>query len=170
MKPINMTKILAAEERYHDLVWEKEFYEKRGELPAGLMAEYNAADEELCNQLERLDPYIAEAEGKARERKLSPSEIVWVLRTVTKELDIPKSKMVGIRLDADIHAQEFPRSYYLHGYTAESTHFLAEYKTTGWVVTDIFRDRTRSKTQKLILSLTDEAKQALLDRFQYRLL
>ena len=109
----------------------------------------------------KIDEMIKKAEGRATMRTITYKDIVDAIAKIEKKLDIPKCKMVGIRASVDIHAQNYPRAY---KYTAESTHFAMVRKSSGWDFLGADRCDNRREGHQFLLKLTDEAKQAILDR------
>ena len=109
-----------------------------------------------------LDDAIREAQGKAKERLITSSDVAYHLYKVEETLCIPKKAMNGIEVSVDDHAQNFPRAY---KYRAQSTRFEAVYRNGSWRVTDIRRDDCRRESQKIIVKHTEESKKALLERF-----
>lgn len=112
---------------------------------------------------EKIDAAIRTAEGRASVRQISAKLIITVADGIAARLAIPKKAMVGIRVEADPNAQQFPNAY---KYTPESTHFTMIYKPGGWYLTDIMRAPTKAPTRAYSVVLTDEAKQAIVERSQ----
>lgn len=54
---------------------------------------------------ERINQFIAESEGRARERKITYRDLEEAVKTVERKLNIPKKYMEGIEVDVDINAQ-----------------------------------------------------------------
>lgn len=94
-------------------------------------------------------------------RKLDAERLCRALREAEKKLDLPKRLLDGIIVSVDVNAQDFPKAY---KYTPESTHFKATYKSGSWRVTDIWRGETSKSSRGTVVTLTEEAKAAILDR------
>lgn len=93
-------------------------------------------------------------------RIISEESIKQILQEYTEKLGISKKALLGSEVvDCDINAQNFPNAY---RYTPESTHFSAIYKTTGWVVTNIWRDRCNTANNRLYCRLSETAKEAII--------
>lgn len=110
-----------------------------------------------------LSAAIREAEGRATARTITARDIVSRLKEIEKGLNIHKKNMNGISVHVDENAQDFPRAY---KYTPESTHFYATFKGGSWIITGIERARCRSASQKITITLTEEAKAAIIDRIE----
>jgi hypothetical protein len=104
---------------------------------------------------------LAAVQSRATARTITPADMVNALNSVEKRIDISKKALDGCRVDIDVNAQTFPRSY---KYTAESTQFSAVYMHGGWRVTYIGRDKCKSPSRRYVVDLTDAAKAAIIDR------
>ena len=111
---------------------------------------------------DRIAEEITKAEGKARERRISYRSIVDAVTHIEKHLGIPKKDMLGIVVDVDDHAQDFPNAY---KYTPSSTHFVVMRVSSGWALTFIGRCATRRGSQRYITKLTDVAKESILQKY-----
>lgn len=120
-----------------------------------------AAEKDLNNMVEPLSAAIREAEGRATARCLTARDVMFALESITKNLNIGKTLMRGIKATVCPAAQDFPRAY---KYTPEATTFCAEYKPGGWVVTGIERTKCPRASQEYYIELTENAKTAILDR------
>lgn len=106
---------------------------------------------------------IEKAEGnRVYMRRISHSDIVYALEAVERRLSLPKKYMNGIEVHVDVHAQRFPNCY--KG-TPDSTHFTAVYKSNGWRIMSIFRDKcTPNPNHVYSVTLTEEAKREIVSR------
>ena len=111
--------------------------------------------------IEKITAAIKEAEGRASARTVTAEEIIKVAKRITRNLDITKKAMVGIRAYVDPNAQDFPSAY---KYTPESTQFGMIYTSSGWAMTSISRCKTKGSRHAVALILTEEAKAAVIDR------
>ena len=111
----------------------------------------------------KIEDAIKAAEGRATARTINAGWIMNSVERVEDALNIPKTHMKGIRVDVDPHAQSFPRAY---KYTPESTQFSAEYNGKEWVLTGIWRGACHGCTQEFSITLTDEAKAAIIKSFE----
>ena len=112
----------------------------------------------------KIEDAIKAAEGRATARTINAGWIMNSVERVEDALNIPKTHMKGIRVDVDPHAQSFPRAY---KYTPESTQFTAIHNGKEWELTDISRRPCRGCTQEFSITLTDEAKEAIIKSFEY---
>lgn len=113
---------------------------------------------------EKIEQAIKEAEGKATARTIDYTHIEHFIKRIEKRLNIPKKSMRGIVATVDYWADNFPSAY---SYTPYSTHFTIEKVSTGWALVDVSRKATRRATQECILSLTEEAKEAIIASYEY---
>lgn len=113
--------------------------------------------------IEKLQRAIEEAEGRAKVRTITAMTVKWAVTAVEQTLNIPKKHMVGIKVHCDLHAQKYPNAY---KYTPESTQFDLERFASGWFVTNIERERTGGTEKKFSITLTEDAKKALIERFE----
>ena len=111
------------------------------------------------DNIERINEAIKQAEGRAKERKIRYENIDHAIFVIEKKLDIPKVAMLGIVVDIDYNAQKFPNAY---NYTPESTHAVIKKTASGWNLIDVHRGICR--TRKYVVTLTEVAKQALVER------
>lgn len=116
--------------------------------------------------LSALSDAISDAEGKASVRGISPYIILDALSGIERELNIPKKHLEGVKVHCDPNAQSFPNAYRRasHGHSPLSTQFDAEYTKGSWRITSI--TRTYCGTHEAGLTLTDEAKAAIIRRFE----
>lgn len=117
---------------------------------------FEAACATLADELRRV-------QTRCTARTIKASDILSALDKVERRWDIPKKYMAGCVVDVDLHAQTFPSAY--HG-IPESTQFTAEYKAGSWRITDIRRGQVRGSTRAILATLTDEAKQAILAKYE----
>lgn len=113
---------------------------------------------------ELLSGAIKDAEGRSTERVITPEMLVEAVIDLERNLGIPKKAMEGIEISVDINAQSFPSAY---KYTPMSTHFRAVFKSKQWRVTYIGRDACRRPSSEVIVTHTEERKNALIKRFTY---
>lgn len=111
----------------------------------------------------KLEEAIREAEGRATARTIIVRWIYEAAERIEKTLGIPKNAMVGIKADVDYYNQNFPNAY---KFTPESTQFTLERFASGWAVTAIWRGRTKRAGHEYTLTLTDLAKEKLIERFE----
>ena len=111
----------------------------------------------------KIENAIREAEGRSTARTITFENMVSAIDTIETTLGIAKKDMLGIIADVDYNAQSFPGAY---KYTPQSTHFIAERVASGWAITDIRRWTTRGCTQTYKLTLTDRAKEAIIENMQ----
>ena len=111
------------------------------------------------DNIERINEAIKQAEGRAKERRIKYENIDYAIFEIEKKLDIPRVAMLGIMVDIDCNAQKFPNAY---KYTPESTHAVVKKTASGWNLIGVHRGVCRTK--KFMVTLTEVAKQALIER------
>ena len=109
--------------------------------------------------LEKLQAAIDEAQGMAKVRRIDAEDMIAFCNRVFAFVGITKKALNGCKLKADIHAQSFPNSY---RYAPESTQFNAEYRNGCWYLLDVYRGRMDRTYRVAFLSLTEEAKEAII--------
>lgn len=117
----------------------------------------------ICKEnRDKLQAALNEAQGKSRERTITVDDIICSVKDVEDELRIPKKYMVGIKVVSDQCCQNFPNAY---KYTPYSTQFGMERTASGWFLTWVDRRPTKRAGNQYNLTLTEDAKKALVDRF-----
>lgn len=109
--------------------------------------------------IDRIQAELDKVQIKSRVRTITAKDILRATKTIEQELRIPKKSMTGIKASVDLNAESFPNAY--HG-IPYSTHFALERTATAWKVTGISRNQTRSEKRTFVLTLTDEAKDAII--------
>lgn len=122
-----------------------------------------AAREAFWESAKTLTAAIKEEEGRANQRTITAEDIIERLYTIENGLNISKKSLEGVRVHVDENAQNFPKSY---KYRAESTHFSAEYKAGSWRITGISREACLPATRKVSITLTEEARKAVIGRIE----
>lgn len=107
----------------------------------------------------KIEEMIKKVEGRSTARTISYNDIVSDIECIEKELGIPKSHMVGIVANVDTNSQDFPNAY---KYTPMSTQYVIERKPSGWDLKDVWRGGTRRYNNRYGLTLTDDAKAAII--------
>lgn len=142
----------------HDADYARKYHQDRY---YAAVEKIRAAERDLNNMVEPLSAAIREAEGRATARCLTARDVLFALESITENLNIPAKHMRGIKATVCPAAQDFPRAY---KYTPDATTFCAEYKSAGWVITDIARTVCPRASQEYHIELTEDAKAAILDR------
>lgn len=108
---------------------------------------------------EQLQAALDEAQKRCRARTVTVKNICAMCDIVQERCGISKKAMDGVSFSADWNAQAFPNAY--KG-MPESTIVYATFKRGEWVVTDILRSPTRRPTVAYDVTLTDAAKEAII--------
>ena len=145
-KEINMKNVMAAYAAYKSA--------NTGAKGACRLAVEQAA-EKVTAELEAL-------QHRCSARTIDIFDICFELAYIDNKLVIAKKAMEGITVVVDHHAQNFPNAY---KYTPESTIFEAVYRKGSWWITDIRRANTRRSGHGTQITLTDEAKTAILAKY-----
>ena len=123
----------------------------------------NDLPEDIRKHYETINARIRTAEGKASMRRLTVFSIVDTLMCLEKRFNLPKATLNGLKIRADIHAQNFPAAY---NYRADSTQFDAEYRNGHWVLTDVYRAECRPGNHEIFCELTDKIKAAIISKYE----
>ena len=115
---------------------------------------------------ERLQKALDAVQQRTRTRTISVDNLFEMIITIDYKLDIAETMMIGIIADVDYNAQQFANAY---KYVPKSTHVTIAKVASGWALTNVRRDICRGPGSKYILTLTDEAKTALVEsRMRFR--
>lgn len=109
---------------------------------------------------EKIEKALEDIQKRCTMRNIDFDDLLKIIKDIEETLGIPKKRMLGIEADVDYNAQDFPRAY---KYTPESTHIIIEKVSSGWALRYIIRDRCRSANRKYMLTLTDDAKEAIIE-------
>lgn len=113
--------------------------------------------------VEKIQKAINEAEGKARERKVTAKQLIACAEKLDKKLGIAPAHLKGVTARVDINAQDFPNAY---KYTPESTVATLEHTGRAWALIDVKRDRTDIASKAVRFTLTEEAREWIVKRFE----
>lgn len=94
---------------------------------------------------EQVEEQIQKVQAKARERKITYTDIqraVTAIETRLDDLKVFKKDRIGMRFYIDPNAQTFPNAY--NG-IPESTNVSLEITATGWKINSIERTRCTAK-------------------------
>lgn len=112
------------------------------------------------NNNKRINDALNAVQKRTRVREIDTYQIYTAINQLVIYLGINKKDMIGIKADIDCNAQRFAKSYKGN---PESTQFTVERTRSGWVITDIRRERCKSPNKRFNVTLTDRAKQALIE-------
>lgn len=114
--------------------------------------------------LNTLTAAIKETEGRARERRITATDILNELHEIQIGLGISKKAMNDVKVTVDLNKCHISKSYWLHSYKKPSTtQFCAIYKNGTWRVTGIWRGEMDGRRW---VYLPDAAKEAILRRHE----
>lgn len=137
-----------------------EYKAKCDKYAARHRAEADDIAQEIYTKSRQLDDAIKQAEGRATARTLSVTAVLDTLLSIDARFKFAHKKdKNGMVAEIDYHAQDFPRAY---KYTPESTQFRAEYKRNAWYITDIRRDACNKTGRKIIITMPEALKEALI--------
>ena len=112
---------------------------------------------------EKIQKAIDEAEGKARERKVTAKQLIACAEKMDKMLGIAPAHLKGVTARVDINAKDFPNAY---KYIPEGTVATFEHTGRSWALIDVKRDRTDIASKAVRFNLTDEAREWIVKRFE----
>lgn len=111
-----------------------------------------------------LETALKEAQGRATTKTLEPMDVFYELSFIEDRLPrMTKKDMEGITINVDPYAQDKPRAY---KYTMVSTQFSAIYKGGSWRITEIRRAETRRRGHGYKVTLTEQAKAAIIKLYE----
>lgn len=102
-------------------------------------------------------------QSRSRVRTIDVDDIYKAAAHVEKKLGIPKKTLEGVQVHVDLYAQTFPSAY--HG-IPESTQFDMVFSKRFWRVTKVSREQCKSNGHDYRVTFTDEARRALVERFE----
>ena len=116
----------------------------------------------ICiSNLGKINDLLNEVQKRCKARTIDADDIICMTAEVEKRLGIAKSGLAGVKFSADYNAQAFPSAYKGR---PESTIILAEHNGSAWYLINAYRDDTRRPTVAYRVTLTEEAKDRILDR------
>lgn len=134
---------------------------KTQEEQEDLIDRINGAKAALHAELDKLNAIIASEEGRAKERRIDARMVCEAIEQIEDRLSLPKKRMEGIIAEVDMNAQDFPSAY---KWKAQSTRLRMEYRNGSWRILSIYRDDCRREKARYLLNLTEDARQAILER------
>lgn len=109
---------------------------------------------------DRLDREISEVQKRTSEREIDVNDLFRAISEVENKLGIPKCCMIDIKVYVDMNAQEFPNAY---RHTPYSTQFTMRKTAKGWNLIDIKRGVCKRPSNRYVLVMGDEAKNAIIE-------
>lgn len=164
-KNINLSGIISLQNKRHELAekvqasWIAERYK------AEYRAELEQVTETLGQKMDELNAVIRESEGRARERKLTADQVLEAIREAEKAWNLPKKWLNGVKINVDIHAQNFSSRY--KG-IPESTQFAAEHRGGKWYLTGVDRDMCSREGHNIAARIPDETLNYIAERAKER--
>ena len=114
-----------------------------------------------------IDTSFADAQKGCSARKAGYDDVISSIDAIERHLNIPKTRMMGVTADVDIHAQDFAKAYAKKSYSPpQSTHFRLERKRSGWALIGVHRSNCRGDGKTTQLHLTDAAREAVIKRVE----
>lgn len=111
----------------------------------------------------KLQQELDALQQRSRVRTIDVNDIFKACSRIEKELNVTKKALVGTVAIVDPNSQDFPKAY---KYTPESTSFRIERTSTGWKLTDLYRDTCARYNNRYIVTMTEAAKQEILHKFE----
>lgn len=103
---------------------------------------------------------LDEVQKRTTARNINVDDLFIIIKAVESRLGIAKDKMIGISADVDYNAQVFASNY---KYSPESTQVVIKKTSSGWALTKVYRNYCRRPSKKYKLTLSDTAKDAILE-------
>lgn len=117
----------------------------------------------ICKEnRDKIQKALDAVQGRCKERTITVDDIIYSVKDVDENLKIAKKAMVGIKVVSDQCCQDFPNAY---KYTPYSTQYGMERTSSGWFLTWVERRPTKRSGNQYNLTLTEDAKKALVERF-----
>ena len=111
--------------------------------------------------LPAIQAIIDSVEIRCRVRCLTAKQIVSIVASVEHSLSIPKNHLKGVRIIYD-GAEKFPVAYKGN---PTSTQFSAVFDGRSWILQSVTRDSCPNRVNNTSVFLTEDAKKALIRRF-----
>ena len=112
--------------------------------------------------MEKLQLELDQIQKQCRVRTVTASEILSAAEKIIEKLHISKKALNGSQACLDLNAENL----LCYGNSIpESTIVTMEFCNGHWFVTDICRDRTRRAGHNVEMTLSEAAKEALIQRF-----
>lgn len=102
-------------------------------------------------------------QSRSRVRSIAVDDIYKAAAHVEKKLGIPKKALEGVQVHVDLYAQTFPSAY--RG-IPESTQFDMVFSKCFWRVVKVSREQCKSSGHDYSVTFSDEARKALVERFE----
>lgn len=112
----------------------------------------------------KIDEVLKLVQKRAKVRTVDCSDLYRICSKIERKLNIPKKYMEGIEAECDIHAQDFPSSYFLRS-NAESTTVNLLYHN-GWRLISARRDVCKKSGNGYSILLPPMAKMKILSQYE----
>lgn len=107
----------------------------------------------------KIEEFAAKVEGRARERRLTFSDLAFHFELLEKKFGlVPKKYLEGLKVEINVNAQKFPKSY---KFDPQATLVWVTRQGGHWLITDISRAKCTTHTFR-ILEFPDELKKAII--------
>ena len=117
----------------------------------------------ICEEnRDKMQKALNAVQGRCKERTITVDDIIYGVKDIEDNLKIAKKAMIGIKVESDQCCQNFPNAY---KYTPYSTQYGMERTSSGWFLTWVDRKPTKRLGNQYNLTLTEDAKKALVERF-----
>lgn len=110
-----------------------------------------------------LEGALDRIQSRSRVRTVTVKDVYEAAEHVEKKLGIPKKALEGVQVHVDLYAQTFPSAY--HG-IPESTQFDMVFSKRFWRVVKVSREQCKSSGHDYSVTFSDEARKALVERFE----
>jgi len=113
--------------------------------------------------MEKINHEISMVQGKARERLVDYSDIVYMVKDIEEKFNIPKKYMDGVVADVDWHSGKLPNAY---KYTAYSTRVFLQNKRGNWYLIGVSRSALRQNNKRFDMILPEETIKKLTEKYE----
>lgn len=107
----------------------------------------------------KIDEFITKVEGRARERRLTVSDLTFYIDLLEKKFSmVTKKSLEGLKVEVNVNAQKFPNAY---KFEPQATLVWVRRQGGQWVITDISRAKCTTHVFR-ILEFPEELKKAII--------
>lgn len=111
----------------------------------------------------KIEQFIAKVEGRARERRLTFSDMAFYIGLLEKKFSkVTKKSLEGVRVEINVNAQKFPKAY---KFEPQATLVWVKRQGGHWVITDITRTKCTTHAFKVLL-FPDALKKAIIESME----
>lgn len=148
-KKINLSQIIEMEKKCKDLQYRVDLHLCDHQKN---LEELEQLKLRLASKVEKIEGAIRTAEKRARVRKITVNDIFYAVHKAQNAWHLPKRLRTDIKIDVDIHAQNFAGAY---KWIPVSTHFTAVCHNGQWYLTDVYRAKCRRRGHRILAQIPE---------------